>query len=167
MTTRSRRAVETPAGFMMEPDFELTDEQWRLIEDLFPEPPASPAGGRPPAPSRDCFEGILWMLRSGARWKDVPSRFPSASTCWRRHRDWTRSGAWAKAWARLVRRMAREGRVDLEETFADGTFSPAKKGGKMSARRNAARVPRSWCSRTGMVFRWASTRPAPVRTKLL
>jgi transposase len=122
MKKRSRPAVESPAGSKMEPEFELTDERWQLIKDLFPETPVGPKGGRPVAASRPCVEGILWILRSGARWKDMPSRFPSSTTCWRRHRDWTRSGAWEKAWARLVRRLDREGRVDREESFADGTF---------------------------------------------
>jgi len=157
MKKRSRPAVESPAGSTMEPEFELTDERWLLIKDLFPETPVGPKGGRPVAASRPCVEGILWILRSGARWKDMPSRFPSSTTCWRRHREWTRSGAWEKAWARLVRRLDREGRVDCEESFADGTFSSAKKGEKRSARPNAARAPRSCSSPMAMVFRSPST----------
>lgn len=130
MNKRSSRAVESPERSTTEPGFELTDEQWSLIKNLFPEPPVGPKGGRPVAPSRPCVEGILWILRTGAPWKDVPSRFAPPTTCWRRHRDWTRSGVWEKAWARLLRRLDREGRVDHEESFADGTFSSAKKGAK-------------------------------------
>ena len=165
MKKRSRRAVESPEGSKMEPEFELTDEQWLLIEDLFPETPVGPKGGRPVVASRPCVEGILWILRSGARWKDMPGRFPSATTCWRRHRAWTRAGIWEKAWARLVRRLDREGRVDREESFADGTFSSAKKGGERLARRNAARAPRLWSLPMVAVSRSASTRRALVRTK--
>lgn len=165
MKKRSRPAVKSPAGSKTEPEFELTDERWQLIKDLFLETPVGPKGGRPVVVSRPCVEGILWILRSGARWKDMPSRFPSATTCWRRHRDWTRAGVWEKAWARLVRRLDREGRVDREESFADGTFSSAKKGVKRSARPNAARAPRSWSLPMGTVSRSASTRRARVRTK--
>lgn len=128
MTARSRRAVETPAGSKMEPDVELTDEQWNLIADLFPEPPPRPQGGRPPAPVRRCVEGIVWMLRSGARWKDLPARFPSDTTCWRRHKEWTEAGLWEQAWARLVRKLDQRGRIKHVESFADGTFASAKKG---------------------------------------
>ena len=60
------------------------------------------AGGRPTIPPRPCLEGILWTLTTGARWKDLPNQFPSYATCWRRFRDWTRSGLWERAWARLV-----------------------------------------------------------------
>ncbi len=165
MANRSRGAVESPAGSTMEPEFELTDEQWQLISDLFPDSLVGPAGGRPPAPARDCVEGILWILRSGARWKDLPKRFPSPTTCWRRHRDWTESGIWEKAWARLTRLLDRRGRVKHEESFADGTFSPAKKGVKRSARPNAVREPRSWFLPTPKDFPWASKRLVPVPTK--
>jgi transposase len=116
------------AGPKTEPEFELTDEQWSLIENLFRAPPPSTQGGRPRAASRACFEGILWILRTGARWKDLPKRFPSSSTCWRRHRDWTESGLWEKAWSRLLRALERCGKFDAEQSLADGTFASAKKG---------------------------------------
>ena len=115
-------------GSRMEPEFELTDEQWRLISDLFPDKPRSPQGGRPPQCPRLCFEAIVWLLRSGARWKDIPSHLPSPSTCWRRFKEWTESGIWTKAWRRLLGKLRRDGQVDFSETIADGTFSPAKKG---------------------------------------
>jgi transposase len=62
----------------------LTDAEWLLIADLFPDPPVSPEGGRPRISSRQCLERILWILTSGSRWKDLPERYPSPSTCWRR-----------------------------------------------------------------------------------
>ena len=128
MRVRSWTAVESPTGSTTEPIFELTDEQWNLIANLFPKPGPRPKGGRPPVPTRACFEGILWMLRSGARWKDIPRHFPSAATCWRRHKEWTECGIWEKARSFLVRRLDRNGQVKLDEAFADGTFSSAKKG---------------------------------------
>ena len=67
MLDRSRRTVESSPGSKMEPDFELTNEQWNLIFDLFPEQPVGPKGGRPAMVPSPCVEGILWMLRSGAR----------------------------------------------------------------------------------------------------
>ncbi len=63
------------------PQSELTDEQWDLIKDLFVE---RPTGGRPRIAPRPCLEGILWMLRAGCRWQDLPLQFPSYPTCWRR-----------------------------------------------------------------------------------
>lgn len=165
MKERSRLAVESPEGSKTEPDVELTDEQWLLIEDLFPESSVGPQGGRPMVASRPCVEGIIWILRSGARWKDLPKRFPSASTCWRRLQEWTEAGVWEKAWGRLLRILDRQGRVHHEESMADGTFASAKKGVKSSERPNAAKGQRSWSSSTAVVFRSARIRQAPARTK--
>jgi len=59
------------AGSKTEPFTQLSDDQWFLIEDLFPDPPRTRAGGRPPRKNRDCFEGILFVLLSGCRWKEA------------------------------------------------------------------------------------------------
>ena len=103
MSNRSRTEwAPARAGSRKEPPPQLTDEQWKLIADLFPEPAPSAQGGRPRRAARECVEGILWVLRSGARWKDLPAHFPSPPTCWRRFQDWTEAGVWTKAWARLL-----------------------------------------------------------------
>lgn len=110
----------------------LTDEQWNLIADLFPHPPVSPKGGRPRIEPRACLEGVLWVLKTGARWQDLPERYPSPSTCHRRHRDWTEAGIFTKAWRRLLHRLDGFKQINWDEAIADGTFAPAKKGVKVS-----------------------------------
>jgi len=145
MTDRSR----CDAGSRMEPETEdlqaeLSDEHWLLIADLFENPKPSPKGGRPMVDPRACFEGVLWMLRSGARWKDLPSRFPSRSTVHRRFVEWVGEGTLDRAWKRLMRLLDREGKIDWREGFADGTFAPAKKGANASARPSEAKEPKSW-----------------------
>ena len=90
---------------------QLSDEHWQLISDLFANPAPSPKGGRPMADPRACLEGILWILRSGARWKDLPKCFPSYVTCWRRFVDWTGSGTLEKAWKRLLGKLDRAGKI--------------------------------------------------------
>ncbi|MCA8989340.1 MAG: transposase [Planctomycetaceae bacterium] len=65
--TQSGRLNE--AGSRTDPSTELSDDQWFLIEDLFPEPNQRPNGGRPPRENRECFHGILFVLVSGCRWK--------------------------------------------------------------------------------------------------
>jgi transposase len=135
------RSRETDAGSRMEPPGELTDKQWSLIADLFPQPAPSPEGGRPRVPARACVEGIIWVLRSGARWKDLPRSFPSYVTCWRRLVEWTDAGIWEQAWTRLVRLLDQRGRIDWQESFADATFASAKKGEIASARLVGAKGP--------------------------
>ena len=161
MTNRSRDA----AGSRMEPDSnlarpQLTDEQWALISDLFPAPTPDPRGGRPRADIRRCLEGILWVLRSGARWKDLPRTFPSYVTCWRRFVEWSGAGVWDKAWSRLVGQLDQQGQVDWEEGFADGTFASAKKGAILSGRPSGARGPSLWSWSTARGCRWPSTSTA-------
>jgi len=129
----------------MDPEPELTEEQWHRIADLFPWEPPSRAGGRPRVAPRPCLEGILWILRTGARWKDLPKSFPSPTTCWRRLHAWTNSGTFAQAWERCLGQLDRLGKIDVEEALADGTFARAKKGARWSAKPSAAKVRSSWC----------------------
>jgi transposase len=154
----------------MEPDSnrprpQLTDEQWALIADLFPVPAPDPRGGRPRADVRQCLEGILWVLRSGARWKDLPRSFPSYVTCWRRFVEWSGDGVWDKAWSRLVGQLDRQGQVDWEEGFADGTFASAKKGAISSGRPSGAKGPSLWSWSTARACSWPSTSTARVLPK--
>jgi len=65
----------------------LTEAQWEKIRPLLPKQPKRPRGGRPRADDRKVLEGILWILRSGARWQDLPEEFPHPSTCCRRRQD--------------------------------------------------------------------------------
>ena len=134
---RNRTGSRTP------PPPALNDDQWALIADCFPHPPTTSWGGRPRVPPRACLEGILWILVSGARWKDLPERYPSPSTCWRRLKEWTESGAFQEAWRRLLSQLDRYRQIDWEEAIGDGTFAPAKKGARRSAGPRRARAPAS------------------------
>ena len=72
----------------------LTDAQWARIAPHVPKPKAKPKGGRPRADDRACLEGILWILRTGARWRDLWEQYPSPVTCWRRLGEWERQDVW-------------------------------------------------------------------------
>ena len=119
---------------------QLTDAQWQRIAPLLPVHPPSPKGGRPRADDRECLEGILWLVRTGARWQDIPVDLPSGSTCWRRLQEWATEGVLEDIQAILIEELAELGKVDFDELLADGTFIRAKKGGTMSAKPRLARV---------------------------
>jgi transposase len=85
------------------------------------------------------LEGLLWLLRTGARWQDIPADLPSGSTCWRRLREWAREGILEDIQAVLVEQLAELGRVDLSELFADATFIRAKKGATTSVKPRLAK----------------------------
>jgi transposase len=118
----------------------LTDDQWRRIAPHLPIHLPSPKGGRPWADDRECLEGILWLVRTGARWQDIPVDLPSGSTCWRRLQDWAGDGVLEDIHAVLIEELDDLGRVDFDELLADATFVRAKKGATMSARPRWARA---------------------------
>ncbi|MBX6314880.1 MAG: transposase [Isosphaeraceae bacterium] len=132
-------------------------KQWSKIEPLLPRPKPSPKGGRPRSDDRLCFEGIVWVLRSGARWQDLPECFPSPSTCWRRLRDWEAAGVWLKIWRTFLGALDARRRIAWDEGFADGSFAPAKKGAMRSARPRRARAPSGCSSSPARGRPWACT----------
>ena len=67
---------------------ELTDEQWAVIGPHFPELTEREDGrGRPPTDTREVTNGVLWILRTGAPWRDLPERFPPYQACHRRFQE--------------------------------------------------------------------------------
>ena len=108
---------------------DLTNEQWQRIVDFIPKPKARPGkSGRPPRNRRAVLNGILWILRTGAPWADLPERYPPKSTCHGRFQEWSQSGIFAKILTALAEDLRDRGGIDLSEGFIDGTFAPAKKG---------------------------------------
>ena len=145
----------------------LTDEQWELIEPLFPRRRRRrDKRGRPPAANRACFEGILWVLQTGAAWRFLPDEFPSPSTCWRRLHQWQEEGVWLDAWRALLGGLDEEGLLRWDETFLDGSFAPAKKGARRSVKPSGARERSGWYWQTVKVFRWEFGWKVPLRQKL-
>ena len=118
----------------------LADEQWERIATHLPEHAPSPKGGRPWTDDRECLEGILWLLRAGARWRDIPVDLPSGSTCWRRLQEWAGEGILAEIHAILIEELDDLGKLDFEELLADATFIRAKKGAPMWEKPRLARA---------------------------
>jgi transposase len=132
---------------------DLTDEQWAVLEPLLPELPVrADKRGRPWKPNREVLNGVLWVMRTGAPWKDMPGRYPPYATCHRRFSTWVENGTMRRVVEALARDLRGRGKLDPEEAFVDGSFAPAKKGAAASAKRSAARGPRSWQWSTALVF---------------
>lgn len=74
---------------------ELSNAEWELVRPLIPGAEferTGERGGRPWRDPRDVLDGILWILRTGARWGDLPRRYPPPQTCHRRFQKWVREG---------------------------------------------------------------------------
>jgi transposase len=132
---------------------DLTDEQWAVLEPLLPRRQRARARrGRPWQDARAVLDGVLWILRTGAPWADLPERYPPYQTCHRRFQQWVRAGTWDRMLRALAADLAERGGLDLSEGFIDGTFAGAKKGAPASGRPSGARGPRSWQWQTALVF---------------
>jgi len=133
---------------------DLTDIQWQTIKQFIPDDPVRTDGrGRPWGEQRPVLDGILWILRTGAPWQDLPARYGSASTVHRRFQSWRKAGVLAAVLRGLARDLHERGGFDLSECFIDGSFSAAKKGAPLSAKPSGARASKSWQLEMLMVFR--------------
>ena len=109
---------------------DLTDEQWNFIGPFLPELARRKDGrGRSWRENRAVFNGILWILRTGAPWADLSDLYPSYQTCHRRFQQWVRSGVLRSILEVLAQALFDEGYLDLQEALIDGSFAPAKQGG--------------------------------------
>jgi transposase len=144
----------------------LTDGQWAIVEPLLPLPPTRPDGrGRPRRGNREILDGVLWILRTGAQWDELPDRFLPKSTCHDRFQEWNRQDTIADVLKALAEDLVGRGRLDLSECFIDATFASAKKGDRPSERPSEVKARRSWQWRTLEVLLSPRTWRALPRTR--
>jgi transposase len=96
---------------------ELTDAQWELVRDFFPE---QRRGGKW-ADHRTAFNGVMWRPRTGAPWRDLPERYGAWQTVYHRHNALRRSGPLDRILERLQARLNARGLIDPELFCVDGT----------------------------------------------
>lgn len=108
----------------------LTNEQWDLIVPLLPPSSRKDGRGRPRRNGREMLDGILWILKAGAQWHELPRGrgYAPYQTCHRRLQEWTKKKIFQQIVTVTAQDMEERGMIDLEERFLDGTFSSAKKG---------------------------------------
>ena len=121
---------------------DLTEAQWKAVKKFIPQDARREDGrGRPWSDRRRAFNGILWILRTGAPWQDLPERY----------------GVIEAVLQGLARDLHKRGGLDLSECFVDGSFSAAKKGALKLAKPSGVRAAKSWQLETLMVFQSPST----------
>ena len=144
---------------------DLTDAQWAILEPVFRPKRRSDRRGRPWRDTRSVLNGVLWILGTGAQWRELPSKYPPYQTCHRRFQSWQRSGLLTRVLQKLAEDLRDRGKIDLSETFIDASFSSAKKGALLSARLAEEKAVKSWRSQTAMVFLSPAASPALRRMK--
>ena len=121
--------------------FLVSDDLWTAIKPLLPRERPKPKGGRPRASDRAALAGILFVLRTGIQWHELPAELGCCGkTCWRRLGEWHAAGVWAGLHRVLLERLQDAGALDWRRAALDSASLPAKKGARRSVptRRTAA-----------------------------
>ena len=116
---------------------ELTDTQWNRIKILFGKPKKV---GRPSLNPRTVFNGILWILKSGARWRDLPARYGNRNSIYHKFRQWCECGLFERLLKLVNRNAENSSLLEIDSTFCkvyqsacsglEGQAIGASRGGK-------------------------------------
>jgi transposase len=145
----------------------LSEAEWRLLRDLLPAERGRKS--RPAGDNRPIVNGILWRIRTGAPWRDLPQKYGKWMTVYQRFRRWSEAGVWEVVAATLAQAMADNSRHAVDSTTVRGHVSAAgAKGGlanRLLAGRGAGSPVKFIVSVMPEASRSLSTsRPAKLRT---
>jgi transposase len=109
----------------------VTADLWEAIQPLLPPEPCTTHGGPPRVPHRSALAGILYVLRHGLRWRDLPRElgYGSGSTCWRRLRQWQEHGVWRQVHQVILNWLGDLDGIDWSRASLDSLSVRAKRGG--------------------------------------
>lgn len=113
--------------------WEVSDELWVVLAPLIAAVDPPKPTGRRRVDARAILTAILFRMRSGCQWNQLPERFPDDSTVHRTFQRWVRLGLFERLWAVLLERCDELGGVDWEWQAADGAMGKARMGGTSSA----------------------------------
>ncbi len=125
----------------------LTDGEWQRIEPLIPGKKGD--RGRHGADNRLFVDAVLWLVRAGAPWRDLPERFGSWKTVYHRFRRWQREGLFDRILERLQIRLDSEGKIDWDLWCVDGSSIRASRAAAGGGKKGAAKSPQTtlWAAR--------------------
>jgi len=111
----------------------LDDELWKIVEPLIPKKKRRfRYPGRKPVTNRAALTGILFVLKTGIAWEDLPQEMGCGSgmTCWRRLRDWQKAGIWDKIHQTLLNKLRQADQIDFSRSIVDSASVRAVFGGR-------------------------------------
>ena len=117
----------------LETIWEVSDELWAVLAPLIVAVDPPKPTGRKREEARAILNALVFRMRSGCQWNQLPERFPDDSTVHRTFQRWVRLGLFERLWAVLLERCAELGGVDWEWQAADGAMGKARLGGTSSA----------------------------------
>lgn len=98
---------------------DLTNEEWEKLQPLLPA--QKPKTGRPALDHRQIINGILWILRTGAPWRDMPERYGIWSTISSRFYRWRKAGIWERLLKEIQEKADAANQLDWQTHYVDGT----------------------------------------------
>lgn len=114
---------------------DLTEKQWQALE---PHLPRNPRRGHDYREHRQVVNGILWRLKTGAPWRDVPERYGPWQTCWDRFATWERDGTWKRILQALQAHADARGEIDWAGAALDSSHVKAHRSATVARKRPAA-----------------------------
>jgi transposase len=113
----------------------VSDELWDVIKPILPARMRSPKGGRPALGDREALTGILFVLKTGIPWEDLPQEMGCGCgmTCWRRLRDWQQAGVWEALHLLLLDGLNGADAIDWSRALVDSSTVRAVGGGQKPA----------------------------------
>ncbi len=126
--------------------YELSDREWALVTPHLPPPALT---GRPRRSPRAIWNAILWVLRSGSPWRDLPERFGPWQTVFHRFNAWRRTGIFERVLQALQIRLDAEGHIDWDLFCVDGSNVRASRAAAGAGKKGDPRSPRTthWVAR--------------------
>jgi putative transposase len=118
-----------PNGDELATIWTVSDELWQVIAPILAALDPPKRTGRPRVDARRTLEAIIYRMRSGCQWNQLPERFPDDSSVHRTFQRWVRLGVFERIWATLVAACEELGGVDWEWQAADGMMGKARLGG--------------------------------------
>jgi len=113
----------------------VSDALWEIVEPLIPVVEKSPKGGRPRVGDRQALTGILFVLKTGIPWEDLPREMGCGCgmTCWRRLAEWQAAGVWDRLHQAMLSRLHQADRIDWSRALLDSSHVKAPLGGENAA----------------------------------
>jgi putative transposase len=114
--------------------WEVNDELWSIFQDILDECDAPASTGRPRSGEREALNGIIYQMRTGCQWNQLPKQFGDDSSVHRALQRWILKGVFQRIWALLIENCEELSGVDWQWQSADGAMGKARFGGIASAR---------------------------------
>ena len=106
----------------MQGRWERSDAKWKLLEPSLRPKRRADGRGRPWQDTRVVLHGVLWVLGTGAPWREMPKKYPPYQTCYRRFQQWVREGKLQRILRVLAETLRAQGKLDLARAWSGSVW---------------------------------------------